>query len=127
LPRSLTASVIPFKESPDTPYILLIPDAISESTIISETLFAKVTDSFSYAYDHPKTLIKISPPCSMIFYSALFSFIMVVKIAAAIKNSQKGRQYGKQVAMKKFQSYLMQWIKKLTQTGSYLYQLAYVF
>jgi hypothetical protein len=52
---------------------------------------------------------------------------MVVKIAAAIKNSQKGRQYGKQVAMKKFQSYLMHWIKKLTQTGSYLYQLAYVF
>jgi hypothetical protein len=59
LPRSLTASVMPFKESPDTPYILLIPDAISESTIISATL-AKVTDSLSYAYDRPKTLIKIS-------------------------------------------------------------------
>ena len=69
MPRSLTASVIPFKESPDTPYILLTPDAISESTIISETLFTKVTDSLSYAYDHPKTLIKISP-CEEMLYAA---------------------------------------------------------
>lgn len=45
--RSLTASVIPFKESPDTPYILLTPDAISESTITSATLFAKITNSLS--------------------------------------------------------------------------------
>jgi hypothetical protein len=58
---------MPFKESPDTPYILLTPDAISESTIISATLFAKVTDPLSLLYDRPKTLIKISLLCTMIF------------------------------------------------------------
>ncbi|MFL6380682.1 MAG: hypothetical protein ACJ72S_05255 [Nitrososphaeraceae archaeon] len=79
MPRSLTASVIPFKESPDTPYILLTPDAIKESTIISATLFAKVTDTLSYAYDRPNTLIKISP-CEEMLYAAEATLVVMMMI-----------------------------------------------
>ena len=49
---------------------------ISESTIISATLFAKVTDSSSNAYDGHKTLIKISSLCSMIFLDSPLSFFL---------------------------------------------------
>ncbi|GEM_PF-4379696 len=49
-------SVIPFRESPETPYTLLTPAAISDSTTISETFFVK--ELFSH-YNHIKRRIKI--------------------------------------------------------------------
>lgn len=42
LSRSRTESIIPFRESPETPYILFTPAPINDSTTASETFFARL-------------------------------------------------------------------------------------